>query len=410
VSSLTNSEKSSATILIASDRKITAELVKKGLKDEFENIFTSGETDELAADFDRQRIDVLVLAFDSIARAKRHNLELHRESAEIHRQLHRTLILCNKSQAQEAYELCREGSFDDYILFWPLNYDSPRLHLAVHRAVHELVALRAGGPTPTEFATQVKRLAELEILLKQRMSQGNEQIESTGRAIAEAAEEIGTAFDGFSKRLVQGELSALVEVKDAKGLEQAFGILRQEHLEVPLHAMAEAVQPLKHWAGELQQASAPHLASIRILNDLAARVQHLVMVVDDEKFQFDFVSRMLKDEPYRLVFATGGTEAMKILRKVQPDLLLIDLQMPKMDGLDVIRWMKGSARYSSIPIIMITSNSEESIVEASLQAGAIGFMVKPLTREALTLKIANVLGIDPAKPVGHRPEFDVSDL
>jgi two-component system response regulator MtrA len=120
--------------------------------------------------------------------------------------------------------------------------------------------------------------------------------------------------------------------------------------------------------------------------------QATVMVVDDEKFQFEFVSKMLKGEPYRFVFASSAPEAMKMLRRDQPDLLLMDIKMPRMDGMGLMRWMKSFPKYANIPIIMMTSNSQASVVEASLRAGATDFMVKPLSRKALISKIGQILG------------------
>ncbi|MGA2082161.1 MAG: response regulator [Holophaga sp.] len=385
-------------ILVASDSTTEAELVQKLLNDDFENVFTSTDPNVAAVDFDRHRPDVLVLAFGSIEKSERHNLGLYRHCKEIHRQPHRTIILCNNNEVLRAYELCRDEIFDDYVLFWPLAYDASRLPMAVHHALRELAANKEDGPRPMEFATQVRHLAEFEILLKQRMAQGDEHIELTGRAIAQAEQEIATALAGFSQSLAQGELSNQVEVRSARVLQQAFDHLTHESIEAPLHAVADMVQPLREWSDKFRQASAPHLESIRSLHALAECVQPTVMVVDDDEFQHKIVSRLVKDEGYRMVFASSGIEALNMLRKIQPDLILLDLSMPDMDGLEVTRRVKGVARFAQIPIIMITGNSEESIVTDSMNAGAIDFMVKPLGREALIAKIAKVLGTKDTSP------------
>jgi CheY-like chemotaxis protein len=174
-------------------------------------------------------------------------------------------------------------------------------------------------------------------------------------------------------------------------VKDAFQQHKIDHVEGPLQALSGLVKPLKQWATDLHQASTPFLQSMRAIGALAGRVKRTVMVVDDQRYQFEFISKMLKDEPYHLVFASSGAEAMRILRQTQPDILLMDYQMPDMDGMQVMRWMRSSSHFSVIPIIMITSNSEESIVENSLKAGATDFMVKPLNREALIQKVAKVL-------------------
>lgn len=189
-----------------------------------------------------------------------------------------------------------------------------------------------------------------------------------------------------------------------------FAELKEGHIAGPLRVMAEAVEPMKRWSTNLKQASTPHFAAIETINALAGRVRRTVMIVDDETFQFEFVSKMLKDEPFRLVFASGGTEAMKALRQVCPDVLPLDYKMPKMDGIELIRWMKACSRFATIPIIMITSNSEENIVEGSLKAGAVDFMVKPLTQKALIAKLQTVMS-PPKGPSNHLPSDLVrSDL
>lgn len=401
---------SAPSIFIATERMVTGELVRKYLKDEFENIQVSVDPFSAAAECDLQHPDVLILAFKSLEEAKHHHLELHRDSLDMQKRAHRTLILCDKSQAQKAYEYCRDGIFDDYILFWPTNYDAMRLPLAVHQAMRELSILRENGPSPVEFATQVRGFVGLKAVLDQQMTQGSAHIEATGQRIAQGAKEIGEAFDSFSQRLVQGGMPDLVEVRDANGLEKAFAELKQVHIAGPLHSMAESLEPLKQWSTEPKQASTPHFESIEVINALAGRVRQTVMVVDDEKFQFQFISKMLIQEPYGLVFATGGAEAMKILYRVQPDVLLMDYKMPKMDGIEVIRWMKASSRFSNIPIIMITSHSEESIVEDSLKAGAVGFMVKPLCQKSLIAKLREVLAIPKAPSTQHHSELVKSDV
>ena len=401
---------SAASILIASDSTTTATLIKKLLDDEFEHVRVSTHPDAAAEDFDSQRPEVLVLAFGTLEKSERHNLGLYRQSKEIHRQPHRSIILCHKDEVRRAYDLCRDEIFDDYILFWPVAHDAQRLPMAVHHALREIAVTKESGAGPKVFATQLRSLAELETLLKQGMAEGDEGLDLTARLIAQANQDIRSAITGFSQRMLQGELSGLVEVRNAKALEQAFDRLKQESIEAPLHAVAESVQPLKRLAAEFRQASAPHLESMRALQASAGGSQPTLMVVDDDEFQHKILSRLLKDAGFRLVFASSGIEALNLLRKIQPDLVLMDFSMPDMDGLEVTRRIKGVAHLAHIPIIMITGNSEEHVVTDSLTAGAIDFMVKPLGVEALTEKIAKVLGTIGPSSVEPIPDLSQSDL
>ena len=397
-------------ILVVAESTTNASLVKKLLEEEFEHVSATGRPEDGAAEFDRLQPDVLVLAFGNLEKAERHNLGLFRQSEWIHQRPHRTIVLCAKDEVLRAYSLCREGIFDDYILFWPIAQDATRLPMAVHQALCALATGRGSEPTPMEFVTEVRRVAELEPNLHQQLSKGEDRIEAAGRALARAQENIGTAILGFSQRLMEGDLSSLVEVRNAKALEHAFDHLNHESVRPPLTEASGAIQPLKEWAEEFRQECKECFEPIRSLQALAGQIRPTVMVVDDDEFQHKIVSRLLKDQGFRLVFAASGIEAMNMLRKQRPDLILLDLSMPGMDGLDVTRRVKGVAQFANIPIIMVTGNSEEAVVTDCLAAGAADFMVKPFFKETLTEKIAKAMSMVGSPKVESPPDLSQSDL
>jgi len=92
-----------------------------------------------------------------------------------------------------------------------------------------------------------------------------------------------------------------------------------------------------------------------------------------------------------LVFASGGIEALRILRKIRPDIILMDVMMPDMDGLEVVRYMKSAPQLANIPIIMATGRSGKDTVIESLKVGATSFVVKPFDRNKLLDKLAQAL-------------------
>ena len=382
---------STPTILVASDNTGDAALVKKLLDDEFGKVFMSTDPGKSVGDFVRDPPDVLILAFDTLAKSQHYYLRLFRQSTAVHLHPHRTIILCNKDEVRRAHTLCRDELFDDYVLFWPLVHDALRLPMSVHLALRELAVLRDCGPTPADFAAQARRLAELETLLDQQIVQGVQHIEEAGHAVEQAERRIGSAMDEFFRRLTQGELTDMVEVMYAKRLALEIARLKEDEVRQSLHAVAKSVQPLTQWVGEFQQVYTPHLESIRSLNAMAERIRPTVLVVDDDEFQHKIVSKMLEDGNYHLVFAAGGVEALSILRKTRPDLILMDVMMPDMDGLEVVRQIKTVPRLANIPVIMITGKGEKDVITESLKVGAIDFMVKPFARDTLLGKVAKVL-------------------
>lgn len=382
---------STSTILVASDDPGDADLVKRLLAAEFGKIFTSTAQDKAVEEFELRRPDVLVLAFNTLEKAELYYLGLYRMSHTIQLHPHRTVILCNKDDVKRVSELCMRRYFDDYILFWPMNHDAPRLPMSVHLAIRELTAAaQHTGPSVAEFAAQARRLSELEKLLDRQVTLGGQHIEAASLAMEKAKENVGAALDGFTRRLGRGDLKEVVEVKNAEGLEREMTRLKQDEIQRHLAAASESVQPLKQWTHEFRQEYAPHLESARALSAMANSVKPKVLIVDDEDFQHKMIAKILGAENYDFVFASSGMEALSALRNIRPDLILMDVMMPDMDGLEVTHRLKTSPQFASIPVMMISGKSEGNIILKCMKAGAADFVVKPFEMEKLKAKVAKL--------------------
>lgn len=380
-----------AKILIASDNPSDAALIRKLLLQEFEQIILSTHPDMAVKNFESCAPDVLVLAFNTLAKAELYYLGLYRLSGKIHLHPHRTVVLCNMGEVSQAYQACRQQYFDDYVQFWPMTNDAPRLLMSVHHSLRDLRAITEGGPSAAEFAAQARRLSELGNMLDKHVVQGSQRIDAANRAMAQAEQNIGAALDGFSSKLVQGNLPGISSITDVSGLEQEIKRLQQEEIEPHFRKVAESVQPIKQWTDDFRKGLEPHIESVRTLNTMADAIRPMILVVDDDDFQCSIVNKLLASENYRLVFAGGGVEALNILRKMQPDLILMDIRMPDMDGIETTRRLKAMPQFAKVPVIMVTGNSEGSAVRDSIKAGAANFVVKPFDRDTLLVKLAHAL-------------------
>ncbi|MDQ3738328.1 MAG: response regulator transcription factor [Actinomycetota bacterium] len=113
-----------------------------------------------------------------------------------------------------------------------------------------------------------------------------------------------------------------------------------------------------------------------------------VLVVDDEPAIVEIVRDYLADAGYRVSTAHSGDEAMRHVRSIQPDLIVLDLGLPGIDGLDVARAIRQS---SSVPIIMLTARSEEADRVVGLELGADDYLVKPFSPRELLARVRAVL-------------------
>lgn len=382
----------SRNILVASNSSNDAALVVDLLASEFENVSTSTNPDKAIEEFSEQRPDILVLAFSHLDVSERYYLSLYRRCEDIHRKPHRTIALCTKEEVNRAYMSCREGLFDDYVLFWPITQDTPRLRMATHHALRALDVQNVGGPTLADFAVQARRLAELEALLEQRMAQGGQHIEETSQAIGQAELEIGASLDGFSERLAQGAIPDA----HASTLKKEVHRLKQEDVRRSMANASNAIRPMKQWADDLKKECVPHQESARALNVMAESLPPPLLVVDDDAFVRKVIGKVLETANYRPIFAANGIEALKLLSEERPALILMDFEMPGMNGIEVTFKLKADPTFRDIPIVMLTGHSEKEVSTACAQAGANGFIVKPCTRDKLLEKVSEVLGTQKA--------------
>ena len=116
-----------------------------------------------------------------------------------------------------------------------------------------------------------------------------------------------------------------------------------------------------------------------------------VLVVDDEEDLLELVEYNLTKEGYRVVCVATGEAAINEARSSLPDLVVLDLLLPRVDGLDVCKVLKNDPKTQLIPIIMLTAKSEEADVVAGLELGADDYLTKPFSPRVLLARIKAVL-------------------
>ncbi|HBD13621.1 MAG TPA: DNA-binding response regulator [Porticoccaceae bacterium] len=118
----------------------------------------------------------------------------------------------------------------------------------------------------------------------------------------------------------------------------------------------------------------------------------VVLVVDDSAETLGMVSQILEPEGLRVLIALDGNQALKIARKMQPDIVLLDALMPSVDGFDTCRALKKEAPLSNTPIIFMTGLSETEYVVRGLEAGGVDYITKPIVARELIARIRVHLG------------------
>jgi DNA-binding response OmpR family regulator len=128
-----------------------------------------------------------------------------------------------------------------------------------------------------------------------------------------------------------------------------------------------------------------------------------ILVADDNETNRDILATRLEANGYEVLHARDGEEALAITRQHRPDLILLDIMMPKLDGIEVCKQLKADAALHLTPVIMVTAKADSGDVVEGLDAGADEYLTKPIDQKALVARVKALLRLkaryDSATPV-----------
>jgi adenylate cyclase len=138
-----------------------------------------------------------------------------------------------------------------------------------------------------------------------------------------------------------------------------------------------------------------------------------VLIVDDNPANVDILRARLAANGYEILTASDGEQALDAVRQHLPDLVLLDVMMPKLDGIEVCRRLRADASIPFVPIILVTAKSEPKDVVAALEAGGDEYLTKPVDQAALVARVKSMLRIkalqDAVQEWNHTLEQRVAD-
>lgn len=116
-----------------------------------------------------------------------------------------------------------------------------------------------------------------------------------------------------------------------------------------------------------------------------------ILIAEDERDIRDLITFTLRFAGYEVIAASNGEEATVLAKQEIPDLILLDVRMPRMTGYEACAVIKADARLKDIPVIFLSAKGQEAEIQAGLQAGATEYLLKPFAPDQLTTRIKAVL-------------------
>ncbi len=139
-------------------------------------------------------------------------------------------------------------------------------------------------------------------------------------------------------------------------------------------------------------------------------VKQKILIVDDEPDILELVEYNLKKEGYQVFSANNGHEGISMAKKVQPDLIILDVMMPKMDGIEACRLMRAIPEFKNTFMVFLTARSEEYSEIAGFNVGADDYIAKPIKPRALVSRINAILRRNAPEEILSDNKLEIGDL
>ena len=116
-----------------------------------------------------------------------------------------------------------------------------------------------------------------------------------------------------------------------------------------------------------------------------------ILVADDDRLTARFLHSLLSEKGYDVAVADDGEQALELVGTHRPDLILSDMVMPYLDGMDLLRALRGDVRHATVPVILLSLKDREEDIVAGLEGGADDYVVKPFNARELLARVRKLL-------------------
>jgi two-component system sensor histidine kinase/response regulator len=134
-------------------------------------------------------------------------------------------------------------------------------------------------------------------------------------------------------------------------------------------------------------------------------MSHEILIVDDMPANLEMLRGILSQEGYRVRAATNGKQALQLAASKPPDVILMDINMPEMDGLEACRRLKSTPLLTDIPVLFISANEDVNAIDAAFKAGGVDYVTKPFRPREVLVRVQNQLSLQQLKSQKARQQL-----
>ncbi|MFT7008246.1 MAG: response regulator RpfG family c-di-GMP phosphodiesterase [Colwellia sp.] len=376
-------------ILLLSDSQYEVKNTQKLLGADFGKISATTCEESARLLFKENRPALLILSYEHVGEALEFYLSLHDSVLKTTAIPHKVLLFCNNKGSETAYNLCKHDVIDDYIACRPL-FDPFRLRLSVQQNIERYKQELRYAKNANNLEKITSDIQSLSVLAIEKLQKFvGEQIKSTefldhhSKELSQATKELQKNIKSLFSKNNNRKLGATIE--------KEILVFKEKSLDKPTLSLS---QQLHSTQNKIEYLVNDFKFFLNNLDNSINKIKAIkVLVIDDDDMYREVVSSMLESDALNVSTFNCGHAAIEYLQSDTTDIILLDYNMPNINGLGVLRLLKASQELKEIPVVMLTGDSSKQIVVESIKAGAKGYIVKPSNRKILLDKINSIVNL-----------------
>jgi len=334
--------------------------------------------------FDRHPCEIIVLCHSRVEDAERFYMSLVMLSEKGMESPHQVIVLCDGKEVEKAFSLCRSEIFNDYIISKPL-FDIYRLKFCIQLALQRLENEDSKKQLERKLEILMTKIQSIKTDMENYFEQTNHAEEIKENIKKDSQLSFENALDKLREKIVDiKEINSLPN-SDIDAFEQNYKKISDE--------ITNDTETNDHefntWKSNLDACEKSISEKTQSILDTEKSESNTIkaLIVEDEMVNQKMMSLILKKEGFDIKAADDGLSAIKIAEKWKPDLLFMDIRMPKMNGLKVTQHLKSQPYFDDTYIIMLTAHDNRAVVKECLKAGASDYLVKPAKKSEIIQRL-----------------------
>jgi CheY-like chemotaxis protein len=297
-------------------------------------------------------------------------------------------LLCKSNESEAAFSLCRNGTLDDYLVNRPM-HDPYRLRLAVLHAQVRYAKRSQSVSLNRQLSHIGSDLRHLDSFVNKTLSSGQANHAESLQSFRDFASRFTQELDQFAVRMSDSLTADSTKLMGYDGLCEQFDKLRNERIVPDARQVENQLQKSQQWINQFEDGLHEQLDQLG--KQEFPLPQPEILLVDDDDFYREMLGTMLEEVGFRVSMADGGEVALAAMHKRRPHVVLLDYQMPGLDGMATLKKIHADPNLRQVPVLLLTGVSDRETVREVIANGAAGYIVKPSNRPTILAKIRNLL-------------------